>query len=73
MERWRGAPRGESVAQVLEMPPPPKDSSQNGHTSVSLTHTRARARAPSHVHPRARSYKTIITSPGKLMERQIKN
>jgi len=27
----------------------------------------------SHAHPRAHRYKTIITSPGKLMERQIKN
>lgn len=27
----------------------------------------------SHVHPHAHFYKTIITSPGKLMDRQIKN
>ena len=27
----------------------------------------------SHMYPRAHRYKTIITSPGKLMERQIKN
>lgn len=40
---------------------------QNVLTSVSLTN------AHSHVHPRAQRYKTIITSPGKLMERQIKN
>lgn len=30
-------------------------------------------RVYSYVHPRAHCYKTKITSPGKLMERQIKN
>lgn len=62
MEKQRGGKAkrssGAHVAAILTKCP---------HLCLINTYVR------SHVHLRAHCYKTIITSPGKLMERQIKN